>query len=146
MARSILVIHGVNLDQLGTRQPDVYGRGSLADLNQELAGIASAAGVKLETIQSNYEPELVKKAHASRSEGHDFIIINPAAFTHTSVALRDALAVGGLPFIEVHLSNVYARETFRHHSYFSDAALAVVSGLGFAGYRAALSYAIAYAG
>jgi 3-dehydroquinate dehydratase-2 len=144
MARSILLIQGVNLDQLGVRQPEIYGHGSLADLTAELVDRADAAGVLLTPIQSNYEGDLVKIAQSSRTAGHDFIIINPAAFTHTSVALRDALAIGELPFIEVHLSNVHARETFRHHSFFSDKAVAVITGLGFAGYRAALDYAIAY--
>ena len=144
MARSILLIQGVNLDQLGSRQPEIYGRGSLAELNSELVTRAEAAGVALTTVQSDYEGDLVKVAQASRASGHDFVIINPAAFTHTSVAIRDALAVGDLPFIEVHLSNVHARETFRHHSFFSDKAVAVITGLGFAGYRAALDYAIAF--
>lgn len=139
----ILVLHGPNLNLLGTREPTVYGRETLDDIDRQLTGIARTAGVSLETFQSNSEGKLVDRIHLA---GHDkvaFIIINPAAYTHTSVALRDALAGVGIPFLEVHLSNVHAREPFRHHSYFSGIALGVICGLGSAGYRAALEFALA---
>jgi 3-dehydroquinate dehydratase-2 len=143
MARSILVIHGPNLDRLGERQPELYGSVSLADLNTRLEQRALSAGARLATVQSNQESILVDHAQRARKDGFDFVIINPAAFTHTSVALRDALAVSELPFVEVHLSNVHARESFRHHSFFSDRALGVICGLGLHGYQAALDFALA---
>lgn len=139
----ILVLHGPNLNLLGTREPKVYGRETLEDINRQLAGIARKAGVALETFQSNAEGALVDRIHQAGRDKVGFILINPAAYTHTSVALRDALAGVGIPFIEVHLSNVHAREPFRHHSYFSAIAVGVICGLGSAGYRAALEFALA---
>lgn len=139
----ILVLHGPNLNLLGTREPKVYGRETLEDINRQLAGIARSAGVALETFQSNAEGALVDRIHQAGRDEVGFILINPAAYTHTSVALRDALAGVGIPFVEVHLSNVHAREPFRHHSYFSGIAVGVICGLGSAGYRAALEFALA---
>lgn len=141
-ARSILVLHGPNLNLLGLREPEHYGNSTLASINQTLADIAKQANVNLETFQSNAEAELVTKIQTIATKAVDFVIINPAAFTHTSVALRDALSAVKVPFIEVHLSNIYARETFRHHSYFTDIAVGVISGLGAHGYALALDYAI----
>lgn len=138
----ILVLHGPNLNLLGTREPEVYGSTTLADINQELSLQAGAAGHNLDSFQSNAEFELIERIHRARDEGVAFIIINPAAFTHTSVALRDALLGVAIPFIEVHLSNVHAREAFRHHSYFSDKAVGVICGLGAQGYQFALQSAI----
>ncbi|WP_370279850.1 type II 3-dehydroquinate dehydratase [Pontibacterium sp.] len=138
----ILVLHGPNLNLLGTREPEVYGSTTLADINQELSQQAGAAGHDLDSFQSNAEFELIERIHRARDEGVAFIIINPAAFTHTSVALRDALLGVAIPFIEVHLSNVHAREAFRHHSYFSDKAVGVICGLGAQGYQFALQSAI----
>lgn len=140
--KKILVLHGPNLNLLGTREPEHYGRDTLADIDARLKKRAKAGGATLETFQSNAEAELVERVQQAREEGIDFILINPAAFTHTSVALRDALAAVSIPFIEVHLSNVFAREPFRHHSYFSDAAVGVISGLGALGYELALDYAL----
>ena len=140
--KSILVLHGPNLNLLGMREPEHYGKETLEGINRLLTEQAQAAGITLETFQSNSEADLVGKLHTLAGKSVDFIIINPAAFTHTSVALRDALAAVKIPFIEVHLSNVYAREPFRHHSYFSDIAVGVISGLGGLGYASALSYAI----
>ena len=136
---SILVIHGPNLNLLGTREPEVYGSQTLADVNQRLQQQAQELGLALETYQSNHEGEIVEAIHRARGQ-HLAIIINPAAFTHTSVAVRDALAGVAIPFIEVHLSNVYQREPFRHHSFMSDLAVGVICGLGAYGYEAALSY------
>jgi 3-dehydroquinate dehydratase-2 len=144
MAKSILVLHGPNLDRLGERQPEVYGFTTLSALNDALQDSASKAGARLASFQSNSESELVLKAQGAKSEGFDFIVVNPAAFTHTSVALRDAIAVSDIPYIEVHISNVHARETFRHTSYFSDKAVGVICGLGLFGYQAAIQYAIAH--
>jgi 3-dehydroquinate dehydratase-2 len=141
-AKSILVLHGPNLNLLGLREPEHYGNTTLASINQTLADIAKQAGVTLETFQSNAEAELVTKIQTIATTKVDFVIINPAAFTHTSVAMRDALSAVKVPFIEVHLSNVYAREAFRHHSYFTDIAVGVISGLGAHGYTLALDYAI----
>lgn len=138
----VLVLHGPNLNLLGTREPDVYGRVTLAEINGNLRKLAENAGISLGDFQSNSESALVERVHQARSDGVQFIIINPAAFTHTSVALRDALAAVGIPFIEVHLSNVHAREPFRKESYFSDHAVGVISGLGAAGYEFALQYAL----
>lgn len=138
----VLVLHGPNLNLLGTREPDVYGRTTLADIHQSMMARCTAAGVRLESFQSNHEGELVDRIQAAASEGVDFIIINPAAYTHTSVAMRDALAAVAIPFIEVHLSNVHAREGFRKHSYFSDQAVGVICGLGADGYLAALDFAL----
>ena len=147
-AKSILVVHGPNLNMLGTREPTHYGKATLADINANLAEQAKQAGVALETYQSNAEADIVAKIQSLAtniaSNKVDFIIINPAAFTHTSISIRDAISAVNIPFIEVHLSNVYARENFRHHSYFSDIAVGVISGLGAAGYSAALQYAVNY--
>jgi 3-dehydroquinate dehydratase-2 len=136
-----LVLHGPNLNLLGTREPEHYGADTLSDIEKQLQKQAEQAGHQLENFQSNAEHELINKIHAARSNT-DFIIINPAAYTHTSVALRDALSGIDLPFIEVHLSNVHTRETFRHQSYFSDIALGVICGLGAQGYELALQAAI----
>jgi 3-dehydroquinate dehydratase-2 len=140
--KSILVLHGPNLNLLGLREPEHYGRDTLSTINQTLSDIAKQAGVALETFQSNAESDLVTKIQSIATENVNFVIINPAAFTHTSVAMRDALSAVKVPFIEVHLSNVYAREAFRHHSYFTDIAVGVISGLGAQGYALALDYAI----
>lgn len=139
---TFLVLHGPNLNLLGTREPGVYGATTLADINAGLEAHAQAAGHELSYLQSNAEHVLIERIHAAREDGTDFIIINPAAFTHTSVALRDALLAVSIPFIEVHLSNVHKREPFRHHSYFSDVAVGVICGLGALGYRLALDAAI----
>lgn len=146
-AKSVLVLHGPNLNLLGTREPSHYGNATLADINNSLESQAKQAGVALEAYQSNAEADIVAKIQSlvspsSKSYKVDFIIINPAAFTHTSVSIRDAISAVNIPFIEVHLSNVYARESFRHHSYFSDIAVGVISGLGAEGYNAALQYAL----
>lgn len=138
----ILVLHGPNLNLLGMREPAHYGTTTLADIDTLLVDRARAAGIELETVQSNSEAALIERVHAAWRKT-DYIIINPAAFTHTSVALRDALAAVSIPFIEVHLSNVFAREAFRHHSYFSDLAVGVISGLGAQGYELALEHALA---
>lgn len=140
----ILVLHGPNLNLLGTREPDVYGRATLADIDAATAAQAQDAGHALEALQSNAEHVLVERIQAARGDGTALIVINPAAFTHTSVAIRDALAAVALPFIEVHLSNPHAREPFRHHSYFSDLALGVVAGFGADSYRYAIDAAIAH--
>lgn len=140
--KSILVLHGPNLNLLGTREPDVYGNETLEEINRNLTNLAAAADVELIAFQSNAEGELIDRIQRAVHEGVDFIIINPAAYTHTSIALRDALAAVGLPFIEVHLSNVFARESFRKKSYFSDLARGVISGLGAKGYELALRYAL----
>ncbi len=142
MAKSLLILHGPNLNLLGQREPEVYGDTTLAQIDQELSGMASERGATARSFQSNHEGALVDRVHAARDDGTDFIIINPAGFTHTSVALRDAFAGVAIPFIEVHLSNVHKREAFRHHSYFSDLAVGVVCGLGVAGYRSAMTYAL----
>jgi 3-dehydroquinate dehydratase II len=139
---SILVLHGPNLNLLGTREPGIYGADTLEDVNQRLFEQAKLAGHHLQYLQSNAEYELIERIHAARHEGIDFIIINPAAFTHTSVALRDALLGVAIPFIEIHISNVHKREAFRHHSYFSDVAVGVICGLGTQGYELALSSAV----
>lgn len=139
---SILVLHGPNLNLLGTREPEIYGSTTLDDINRELTDSAIAAGHHLLSMQSNAEYELIERIHDARTEGINFIIFNPGAFTHTSVALRDALLGVAIPFIEVHLSNVYKREPFRHHSYLSDIAEGVICGLGSQGYNLALQAAI----
>ena len=138
---NILVLHGPNLNLLGTREPEIYGATTLADIDALLIEQAKTAGHKLSTLQSNAEHELVTAIQDGLNKV-DYIIINPAAFTHTSVAMRDALAAVNIPFIEVHLSNVHAREDFRRHSYFSDLAQGVISGLGATGYSLALTSAI----
>lgn len=142
MAR-LLVLHGPNLNLLGTREPAVYGHTTLADINASLQATAEAAGHQLESLQSNAEHALVDRIQAARSDGTAFILINPAAFTHTSVAIRDALAAVAIPFIEIHLSNPHAREPFRAHSYFSDKAVGVICGFGADSYRYALDAALA---
>jgi len=139
----ILVLHGPNLNLLGTREPGVYGSVTLDQINAELAQIAEKAGATLASFQSNHEGALIDRVQAAQHDGTQFIIINPAAYTHTSVGLRDALAGVAIPFIEVHLSNVHKREPFRHHSYFSDLAVGVICGLGAAGYRLALDHVLA---
>lgn len=139
---TLLVLHGPNLNLLGTREPDKYGQDTLEAINQRLIERAKAAGHHLLTMQSNAEYELIERIHDARQEQVDFILFNPAAFTHTSVALRDALLAVQIPFIEVHLSNVHAREAFRHHSYFSDIAVGVICGLGAHGYELALEAAL----
>lgn len=138
----ILVLHGPNLNLLGTREPDVYGTATLLDINNALSEMAQAAGHQLENLQSNAEHELIDRIQLAGSEGVEFIIFNPGAFTHTSVALRDALLGVDIPFIEVHLSNVHSREEFRHHSWFSDIAVGTITGLGEEGYRLALQAAL----
>ncbi|MDD4882478.1 MAG: type II 3-dehydroquinate dehydratase [Gallionellaceae bacterium] len=140
--RKILVLHGPNLNLLGTREPEHYGSQTLAGIDAALKEQGKAVGVAVDCFQSNAEGELIDRIHAARSENVGFIIINPAAYTHTSVALRDALAAVAIPFIEVHLSNVHAREAFRHKSYFSDLAVGVITGLGANGYLFALGYAL----
>jgi len=139
----ILVLHGPNLNLLGTREPGVYGSVTLDQINAELTQIAAKAGASLASFQSNHEGALIDRVQAAQHDGTQFIIINPAAYTHTSVGLRDALAGVAIPFIEVHLSNVHKRESFRHHSYFSDLAVGVICGLGAAGYRLALEHVLA---
>jgi 3-dehydroquinate dehydratase II len=139
----LLVLHGPNLNLLGAREPDIYGRETLADINNRLAQRAQAAGHELAWYQSNAEHELIGRIHQARDEQIAFILINPGAFTHTSVALRDALAAVAIPFIEVHMSNVHAREPFRHHSYLSDLAAGVICGFGSDSYRLALDAAAA---
>lgn len=139
---SILVLHGPNLNLLGTREPELYGAETLDDVNQTLTQKAQELGHHLLCFQSNAEYELIERIHEARTEGIDFILINPAAFTHTSVALRDAILGVSIPFIEVHISNVHARETFRTHSYFSDIAVGVICGLGTQGYQLALQSAL----
>lgn len=137
----ILVLHGPNLNLLGEREPSHYGHTSLTTINQQLTQMAQAQGHELISFQSNAEFLLIEQIHAASTQKVAFILFNPAAFTHTSVALRDALLATAIPFIEVHLSNVHAREPFRHHSYFSDIAIGVISGLGAQGYFLALQAA-----
>ena len=139
---SILVLHGPNLNLLGTREPEIYGSENLEEINIRLETQANKNGYQLVSLQSNAEHILIDRIHQAKQDNTKFIIINPAAFTHTSVALRDALLAVSIPFIEVHLSNVHARETFRHKSYFSDVALGVICGFGSAGYDAALKKAL----
>jgi 3-dehydroquinate dehydratase II len=139
---SFLVLHGPNLNLLGSREPEVYGYTTLDEIDADLLKMATNAGAKLHTLQSNHEGALIDRIHAARDDGTEFIIINPGGLTHTSVALRDALAAVDLPFIEVHLSNVHGREAFRHHSYLSALALGVICGLGPDGYRLALQHAL----
>ena len=142
--KTILVLHGPNLNLLGSREPSVYGHITLDEINNKLQHLVHMQGAKLFHFQSNSESALVDRVHLARQDGTDFIVINPAAFTHTSVALRDALAAVAIPFIEVHLSNVFARELFRKESYFSDLAVGVISGLGATGYEFAVQYALQY--
>jgi len=142
MTPRILVLHGPNLNLLGTREPAVYGRRTLADIDAALVARADQARVGLVTFQSNHEGALIDRIHAAREEKIEFVVINPGAFTHTSVALRDAFAGTAIPFVEVHLSNVHRREAFRHHSFFSDIAEGVIVGLGWQGYLYALEFAL----
>ena len=139
---SILVLNGPNLNLLGTREPQVYGSTTLEQITSELRALGEAAGVAVQSFQSNHEGALVDRIQAARLDGSEFIIINPGAYTHTSIAIRDALAGVALPFIELHISNVHKREPFRHHSSLSDLAVGVICGLGVHGYRAALDYAL----
>ncbi len=141
-AKNILVIHGPNLNLLGMREPEIYGHESLQDINRELSQLANKVQANVAFFQNNAESALVDRIQQAMTDGTDFIIINPAAYTHTSVAMRDALAAVRLPFIEVHLSNIFSREAFRHHSYFSDMAVGVISGLGAKSYELALEYAL----
>jgi 3-dehydroquinate dehydratase-2 len=138
----ILVLHGPNLNLLGSREPEVYGRTTLAEIDADLASSAAAAGHELATLQSNAEHVLIDRVQAAARDGTAFILINPGGYSHTSVALRDALAAVAIPFIELHLSNVHAREAFRRHSYFSDIAVGVIAGFGADSYRLALSAAV----
>jgi 3-dehydroquinate dehydratase-2 len=138
----LLVLHGPNLNLLGTREPGVYGQTTLAEIDADLQEMAAHAGASLDSLQSNHEGVLIDRIHAARGDGTVFIVINPGGLTHTSVALRDALAAVALPFIEVHLSNIHRREPFRHHSYLSDLAVGVICGLGADGYRLALQHAL----
>lgn len=142
MSSTILVIHGPNLNLLGKREPEVYGRLTLDDINHQLVIQAQQESIQLETFQSNWEGAIVDRIHQAQIDGVQFIIINPAALTHTSVAVRDALLGVAIPFIEVHLSNVHAREAFRHHSFLSDKAVGVICGLGAQGYSFALTHAL----
>ena len=144
--RQLLVINGPNLNLLGARERRHYGKDTLKTITTRLATRARQAGARLSTFQSNSESELVDRIQQARAEGVDFIIINPAAYTHTSVAMRDALAAVGIPFIEVHLSNVFAREPFRRESYFTDIAVGIISGLGAKGYELALEFALQHPG
>jgi len=139
---TILVLNGPNLNLLGTREPEHYGTATLADINQQLMERAKDLNCSIETLQTNHEGELVDRIHQASVDKVDFIIINPAAFTHSSVAVRDAISGVHIPFIELHLSNVHAREEFRQHSYFSDLAVGVISGLGPQGYDLALQAAV----
>ncbi len=142
MAKYILVLNGPNLNLLGVREPQIYGSTSLPDIERSLAADAAARAAKVSFFQSNHEGALVDRVQAARTDGVDFIIINAGALTHTSIGLRDALAAVAIPFIEVHLSNVHRRERFRHRSYLADLAVGVIAGLGPAGYRCALQYAL----
>ena len=138
---NILVLHGPNLNLLGSREPEVYGSTTLAQIDSALLAEAEALGHSMESLQSNAEHELINRLHEAKTNGVDFVIINPGAFTHTSIALRDAFLGTGLPFIEIHISNVFARDDFRQHSYLSDIALGIISGLGAQGYSLALQAA-----
>ena len=140
--QSVLILHGPNLNLLGSREPAIYGRESLADINRRLTEAAMQAGVAIDCFQSNHEGALVDRIQKAGREGVEFIVINPAAYTHTSVAVRDALAGVGIPFIEVHISNIHAREPFRHKSYLSDLAVGTICGLGSRGYDLALAYVL----
>ena len=142
MAARILVLNGPNLNLLGAREPGIYGTRTLAEIERDLSDVAQRHRAEVAFFQSNHEGALIDRVHAARTEGVDFIVINAGAFTHTSVALRDALAAVAIPFIEVHLSNVFRREPFRHHSYLADLAVGSIVGLGSAGYRYALEYAL----
>jgi len=142
MAKKLLLLNGPNLNLLGTREPEVYGTATLSDIEQAAVAQAGEAGAVLETFQSNHEGALIDRIHAARTEGVDFIVINPGGLTHTSVALRDAFASVSIPFVEVHISNIHQRESFRHHSYLSGIARGVICGLGVDGYRFAIDFAL----
>lgn len=142
MAKKLLLLNGPNLNLLGSREPAVYGTTTLADIESAARAQAMAAGATLESFQSNHEGALIDCIHAARDEGIDAIVINPGGLTHTSVALRDALAAVAIPFVEVHISNIHRREPFRHHSFLSDIALGVICGLGPDGYRFAIDFAV----
>jgi 3-dehydroquinate dehydratase-2 len=144
VARRILVLNGPNLNLLGSREPGIYGARTLADIEAELKEVAARSGGEVDVFQSNHEGELVDRIQAAKQDGTQYLIINAGAFTHTSIAIRDALAAVDLPFIEVHLSNVHKREAFRHHSFLSDLATGTIVGLGADGYRYALEYALAH--
>ena len=138
----ILVLHGPNLNLLGTREPKIYGKTTLAVIHKKMEARARSAGLQLETFQSNHEGELVDRVQSAREEGISFIIINPGAYSHTSIAIPDALTAVDIPYIEVHISNIHAREAFRHHSHFSAGAQGVICGLGVQGYDLALDAAL----
>jgi len=140
----VLILQGPNLNLLGHREPEIYGKKTLQEIHQDCENKARAENIKLDCFQSNSESDLIDKIHQAKQDLVDFIIINPAGFSHTSIVLRDALFGVNIPFIEVHLSNIFAREAFRAHSYFSDIAIGVITGLGDRGYEFALSYAIQY--
>jgi 3-dehydroquinate dehydratase-2 len=142
MARNLLLLNGPNLNLLGTREPEVYGSTTLADVERAANEQAAQAGVKLAAFQSNHEGALIDRIHAAKKEGIDAIVINPGGLTHTSVSLRDALASVAIPFVEVHVSNIHQREAFRHHSYLSAIAVGVICGLGTEGYAAAIAFAV----
>lgn len=142
MAKNLLLLNGPNLNLLGTREPEVYGASTLADIEQAAVAQASAAGATLACFQSNHEGALIDRIHAARTQGVEAIVINPGGLTHTSVALRDALAGVAIPFVEVHISNIHRRETFRHHSFLSEIALGTICGLGIDGYRFAIDFAL----
>jgi 3-dehydroquinate dehydratase-2 len=142
MAKNLLLLNGPNLNLLGTREPEVYGASTLADIEHAAQAQAQAAGASLSCFQSNHEGALIDRIHAAKSEGVDAIVINPGGLTHTSVALRDALAGVAIPFVEVHISNIYQREAFRHHSFLSAIAIGTICGLGIEGYRFAIDFAL----
>jgi 3-dehydroquinate dehydratase-2 len=142
MAKHLLLMNGPNLNLLGTREPGIYGATTLAQVEQAAREQAAQAGAQLAAFQSNHEGALIDRVHAARDEGVDFIVINPGGYTHTSVALRDALAGVAIPFVEVHISNIYQRESFRHHSYLSAVARGTICGLGIDGYRLAIDFAL----
>jgi 3-dehydroquinate dehydratase II len=142
MAKTLLLLNGPNLNLLGSREPSVYGSDTLADVESAAAAQAAAAGATLSCFQSNHEGALIDRIHAAKAEGVDAIVINPGGLTHTSVALRDALAGVAIPFVEVHISNIYQRESFRHHSYLSAIAAGTICGLGIDGYRFAIDFLI----
>ncbi|GGX76076.1 type II 3-dehydroquinate dehydratase [Massilia dura] len=142
MAKHLLLLNGPNLNLLGTREPGIYGATTLAQVEQAARDQATAAGAQLAAFQSNHEGALIDRIHAARDEGVDFIVINPGGYTHTSVALRDALSGVAIPFVEVHISNIYQRESFRHHSYLSAVARGTICGLGTEGYRFAIDFAL----
>lgn len=144
MAKSVLLLNGPNLNRLGTREPSIYGSQTLADIERELQQFARSQNLALATFQSNHEGALIDRIHAAAGEGIEFIVINAGALTHNSIALRDALIAVAIPFVEVHISNIYRRESFRHVSLLADCAVGSIVGLGPSGYRLALQFAAAY--